>query len=63
MVHLFDLLAASCSSLSVVSLVGKFEPARLLTVWAALWKARQEDVPAIMESAAKWQSPPRAKRR
>lgn len=44
-------------------LVGKFEPARLILGRQAIMKARQEDVPAVMEASAKWQSPPRAKLR
>jgi hypothetical protein len=63
MIHLFVLLAASCGSWPVVRLVGKFEPARLVVSLAAIWKARPEDVPAVMEWAAKWQGPGRAKRR
>jgi hypothetical protein len=47
----------------VTNLVKRFEPARLLLGWQAIRKARQEDVPAVMEASAKWQSPRRAKLR
>lgn len=63
MLHLFVLGAAGICSWPVVGLVGKFEPVRLLVSLVAIWKARQEDVPAVMEWAAKWQGPARGKRR
>ncbi len=47
----------------VTGLAGKLEPARLLLGWQAIRKARPEDVPTVIEALAKWQSPPRAKRR
>jgi hypothetical protein len=61
--HLLTLLGATCCSWPVVGLAGKFEPARLILGWLAIRKARQDDVPAVMDRLAKWQSPPRAKRK
>jgi hypothetical protein len=63
MLHLLVLGAAGICSWPAAGLVGKFEPARLLVSLVALWKARPEDVPAVMEWAAKWQGPGRVKRR
>jgi hypothetical protein len=63
MSHLVVLGTAGLSSWSAAGLVGKFEPARLLVSLVALWKARPEDVPTVMEWAAKWQAPGRVKRR
>ncbi len=57
------LLALLSALWSVISLVGKFEPARLLLGLQALRRARPEDVPAVMEALAKWQSPSPARRR
>jgi hypothetical protein len=63
MLHLFMLGTAGICSWPIVSLVGKFEPVRLWVTLVALKRARQEDVPAVMEWAAKWQGPARSKRR
>jgi hypothetical protein len=42
--------------------VAKFEPARLWLEDQAIKKPRPEDVPAVMDALAKWQSPSRRKR-
>ena len=48
---------------AVASLVGKFEPVRMLVAWQAIRKARPEDIPAVVAALAKWQDPGQVKRR
>ena len=63
MFHILLLGIAGSSSWPLANLLAKFEPARLALGWLALRKARPEDVPAVMESLAKWRSPSREKRK